>query len=108
MAERAVRRVKEGTAAALVQSGSHHCWWVEAMETYCFLHNISDKLKDGRTARFNRFGKNFKGQQFPFGSKISFKPSAPKDLDSLPKFGGKTLPRIFAGYCLESGGALVR
>ena len=36
IAERAVRRVKEGTSCALSQSGFHDDWWVLAMECYCF------------------------------------------------------------------------
>ena len=32
--ERAVRRVKEGTTCALVQSGLSTSWWAEAMKTY--------------------------------------------------------------------------
>ena len=36
VAERAVRRVKEGTACSLVQSGFDEVWWVHAMECYCY------------------------------------------------------------------------
>ena len=32
VAERAVRKVKEGTQVALLQSGLHEAWWPEAME----------------------------------------------------------------------------
>lgn len=35
--ERAVRRVKEGTRCALVQSGFHVEWPAEAMSSVCFL-----------------------------------------------------------------------
>ena len=35
IAERAVRRVKEGTSAVLLQSGLNESWWADSME---FLH----------------------------------------------------------------------
>ena len=48
VAERAVRRVEEGTSCALYQSGWHTEWWPEAMMRYCFLRNIQDILSDGK------------------------------------------------------------
>ena len=41
-AERAVRRVKEGTTGALVQSGLSDRWWHKAMAMFCFLRNVHD------------------------------------------------------------------
>ena len=35
IAERAVRRVKEGTSAVLLQSGLDNEWWTDSMECYC-------------------------------------------------------------------------
>ena len=32
ISERAVRRVKEGTSALLLQSGLNECWWADSME----------------------------------------------------------------------------
>ena len=34
IAERAVRRVKEGTSAVLLQSGLNESWWADSMECY--------------------------------------------------------------------------
>ena len=42
IAERAVRRVQEGTSCQLVQSGLNTFWWREAMSCFCFLFNILD------------------------------------------------------------------
>ena len=42
IAERAVRRVKEGTSAVLLQSSLNESWWAESMECYTFLRNIQD------------------------------------------------------------------
>ena len=43
IAERAVRRVKEGTSAVLLQSGQDENWWADFME--CFLP-IYEKIED--------------------------------------------------------------
>ena len=37
IAERTVRRVKEGPSSVLVQSGLQESWWAEAMERHCYL-----------------------------------------------------------------------
>ena len=37
IAERAVRRIKEGTSAILLQSGLDNEWWADSMEWYCCL-----------------------------------------------------------------------
>ena len=49
IAERAVRRVKEGTSAVLPQSGLDERWWSDSMECYCYLRNVQDLLADGKT-----------------------------------------------------------
>ena len=49
IAERAVRRVEEGTSAVLLQSGLGNGWWADSMECYCYLRNIQDLLSDGKT-----------------------------------------------------------
>ena len=48
IAERAVRRVKEGTSAVLLQSGLDENWWADSMECCCYLRNIQDLLSDGK------------------------------------------------------------
>ena len=37
IAERAARRVKEGTSAVLLQSGLNESWWADSMECYTYL-----------------------------------------------------------------------
>ena len=49
IAERAVRRVKEGTSAVLLQSGLDESWWADSMECYTYLRNVTDLLSDGKT-----------------------------------------------------------
>ena len=63
IAERAVRRLKEGASSVLVPSGLQENWWAEAMECYCFLRNVQDLLADGQTHYERRFSP-------PFESKI--------------------------------------
>ena len=56
IAERAVRRVKEGTSAVLLQSGLDEKWWSDTMECFTYMRNIQDLLSDGKTLYERRFG----------------------------------------------------
>ena len=47
--ERAVRRVKEGTSAVLLQSGLDERWWSDSMDCDCYLRSVQDLLGDGKT-----------------------------------------------------------
>ena len=49
IAWRAVRRVKEGTSAVLLQSCLDENWWADSMECSTFLRNVQDLLSDGKT-----------------------------------------------------------
>ena len=40
IAERAVRRVKEGTSAVLMQSGLDEHWWADSMECKTYQRNV--------------------------------------------------------------------
>ena len=42
IAERAVRRVKEGTSAVFLISGLNESWWTDSMECYTYLRNVTD------------------------------------------------------------------
>ena len=66
IAERAVRRVKEGTSAVLLQSELGEQWWTDSMECYCYLRNAQGLLADGETHYERRFGEPFKGPKIPF------------------------------------------
>ena len=55
IAERAVRRVKEGTSAVLLQSGLDEHWWADYMECCCYLRNVQDLLSGGKTTYERRF-----------------------------------------------------
>ena len=49
IAERAVRRVKEGTSVVLLPSGLNESWWADSVECYTHLRNVTDLLSDGKT-----------------------------------------------------------
>ena len=59
IAERSVRRVKEGTSAVLLQSGLNESWWAVSLECYTYLQNVTDLLSDGKTPYERRFGQFF-------------------------------------------------
>ena len=92
MAERAVRRVKEGTSAVLLQSGLNENWWADSMECYTYLRNVTDLLSDGKTPYERRFGKPFKGPIIPFVSLVEYHHNSAKDQSRIHQFGKKVLP----------------
>ena len=104
IAERAVRRVKEGTSAVLLQSGPHESWLADSMECYTYLRNVTDFLSDGKTPYERRFGQPFKGPIIPCGSLVEYHPITAKDQSRIHQFGKKVLPGLFLGYALYAGG----
>ena len=103
IAERAVRRDKEGTSAVLLQLGLDENWWTDSMECYTYLRNIQDLLSDGKTPHERRFGKPFKGPIIPFGSLVEYHPISAKDQLRIHQFGKKVLSGLFLGYALYAG-----
>ena len=89
IAERAVRRVKEGTSAVLLQSGK---LVGRFMECYTYLRNVTDLLSDGKTPYERRFGQPFFGPIIPFGSLVEYHPITAKDQSRIHQFGKKVLP----------------
>ena len=47
IAERAVRRVIEGTSAVLLQSGLDENWWADSLGCFTYLRNVQDLLFKG-------------------------------------------------------------
>ena len=60
VAERAVRRVMEGTSAVLLHSGLNESWWADCMECYTYLRNVTDLLSDGKTPTKDVLGNHLK------------------------------------------------
>ena len=100
IAERAVRRVKEGTSAVLLQSGLNESWWADSMECYTYLRNVTDLFSDGKTPYERRFGQPLRGPIIPFGSLFEYHPITAKDQSRIHQFGKKVLPGLFFGYAL--------
>ena len=97
IAGRAVRRVKEGTSAVLLQSGLNE-------SCYTYLRNVTDLLSDGKTPYERRFGQPFRGPIIPFGSLVKYHPVTAKDQSRIHQFGKKVLHGLFLGYALYAGG----
>ena len=104
IAERAVRRVKEGTSAVLLQSGLDENWSADSLECFSYLRNIQDLLSDAKTPHERRFGKPLNGPIIPFGSLVAYYPISPKDQSRIHQFGKKVLPGLFLGYALHARG----
>ena len=60
IAERTVRRIKEGTSAVLLRSSLDENWWADSMECHCYLRNIPAHLSGEKTPYERRFGEPFK------------------------------------------------
>ena len=103
MVERAVRRVKQGTAAALVQSGLSEELLGQAMECCGQLRNVYDKLAESKIAYANRYGLPFDGPNIPFAAKILFKPRTRKDEARFHQICTKLLPGTFIDNVLNTG-----
>ena len=54
IAERAVRRVKEGTSAVLLQSGLNESWWADSMECYTHCKEYTSKYRKLATETLQR------------------------------------------------------
>ena len=103
IAERAVRRVKEGTSAVLLQSGLNENWWSDSMECYTYLRNVTDLLSDGKTPYERRFGQPFKGPIVPFGSLVEYHPVTAKDPVKNPSIWKESLTWIVPRICIVRG-----
>ena len=97
IAERAVRRIKEGTSAVFLQSGLDEKWWADSMECYCYLRNLQDLLSFGKTPYEPRFSEPFQGPISPFESMVEYYPISARDQSRLHQSGKNV---IFLGYAL--------
>ena len=113
IAERTVRRVKEGTSTVLLQSGLDEQWWDDSVECYCYLRNIQDLLSDGKTPYERRFGVTMKWTSYPVWSNDRISPYVCKRLVETTSIWSKSvakcIPWIFAvrGENLEEGDIMV-
>ena len=103
IAERAVRRVKEGTSAVLLRSSLDNGLWADSMECHCYLRNIQDLLSDRKTPYERRFGMPSNGPVIPFGAMVDYHPTSAKDTSGLHQVGPRVLPGCFLGYVMFAG-----
>ena len=96
LAERMVRRVKEGGRACLVQSGLTREWWAYACAFFCFARNVNVVDGDSSYHRRHKTG-NCKALKVPFGHMVGFLPvSNPNDKNFT--FDKKTRTGLMVGY----------
>ena len=105
-AERAVRRVLDGARTILFRSGLPHSWWPKASQCYCYLRNITDKVRGYKTPYELRHGVPFPGLYIPFGAALEYLPTSARVIDERLKFSRRTRDGIFQGHSAHSGGAL--
>jgi hypothetical protein len=98
--ERTVQDVTNGSSTALLAAGLPPCFWPFAVQAYCFLDNTN--FHEGASAWAKTHGSEFRGERFPFGCKVVFKPSATQN-NELRKDDPKTLVGVFAGYAIKPG-----
>ena len=91
ISERAVRRMKEGTSAVLLQSGLDEKWCADSMECNCYLRSIQELLSDGKTPYERRFGIPFNGPVILFGALVEYHTISAKDVSRSHQFGPKVL-----------------
>ena len=82
IAERAVRKVLDGSRSTLLQSGLPHCFWAEATRAYTFVRDAVEITVGGKTPYERLFGK-FTGPLIPFGAAVEYRPSAERESSQI-------------------------
>ena len=100
IAERAVRSVKEGTSAVLLQSSLGDEWWADSMECFCYLRNLQDLLSVGKTPYERRFGMPFDGPVIPFGAMVELSHCFCERLVATASIRSKSLARYISRSCI--------
>ena len=73
------------------------------MLCFCFLANVVEIFKNGKTAYHTRFDTEYSGPTIPFGAEIYYLPIAPKDKARTHQLGEEVLKGIFLGYETQAG-----
>ena len=101
IAERAMRRVREGTSAVFLQSGLGNEWWADSMESYCYLRNIQDLLSDGKTPHERRFGMPFNGPMIPCGAMVDNLPLKKKTSQIYCLMGRRPMKDVLENHLTD-------
>ena len=91
VADRAVRRVKEGTAIALVQSGLPEAWRDRARECHCYFAQRARQMADNKTHSRNDLVRNLTDHQSPLEHWVEYIPITAKDKSSTHQLKKQTL-----------------
>ena len=112
LAERMVRRVKQGTKINLSQSGLYKSWWPYAGRHYTFARRSN--MVDGDSTYNKRHAQGHcKAKRIMFGQLVDYLPTpSPKETKRSKDFVNRTRTGLFVGYhiqpgCLWSGDYLV-
>ena len=104
LAERMVRRVKEGGRSNLVQSGLPYSWWPYAVRHHFAARNMQvvegDRPYNRRHQQGHLSDRTF---EIPFGALIRFAPT-PRGGDVKSAFAEKNGLGLFLGYRFHPGG----
>ena len=103
LAERAVRRIKEGTSAVVLQSGLDEKWWAGSSKCFCYLRNVQDFLADGKTPYERRFGEPFEGPVILFAAKVEYQPISARDQPRLQNLVRKFYLGYSSALCINRG-----
>ena len=99
--ERAVRKVKEGTSAVLLQSGPNESWWADSMECYTNLRNVQGSIIWWEDVLWKTFCETISRTDYFMwfiGWVITLKSA--KDQSRIHQFGKKVLLGLFLGYAI--------
>ena len=98
--ERAVRRVREGTSALLLQSGLDEKWWAVLWNATAIGETSKTSWWLGKLHHERRFGEPFKGPMISFGAMAEFHLISIQDPSRLYQFGEKVSLGILLSYAL--------
>ena len=96
VAEREVRRVKEGTSTLSVQSGLVEQWWSEAMQCYFYLRNIHVFQHMGRLRTKEDTRLYCVGQRYLLDHRFFYHPISTKDTNFID-----STPDVFEGILIR-------
>ena len=98
IAERAVRRVKEGTSAVLLQSCVNENWWADSMECLLFCDMLQISYLMGKHRLRDVLGKHLKDRLFHLVHWLSITPSLRRTSQESINSERKSYLELFLGY----------
>ena len=101
LAERMIRRVKEGGRSNLIQSGLPYVWWPWAATHHCAARNIQEVDGDSPYNKRHNSGK-CQAIEIPLGALILYAPTP--TAGKSPGFAPKNRYGLFLGYDFHPGG----